>query len=177
MDSPPTMATATGRKSGSTRPRAATGNKVPLVSTSDSSGGPVPGRGATPVTLSRIPTRAGRPVSTVMISQVRGRTISLNSSTRSTVPEPFTRRAPVGGLVACEVQEEVLEATPLDDQLPHPHAILDQRPVEVLGSPAVQSQDHGSRCAAMDRHVDPAGELDGRAHVGGLDPDPTGRCQ
>ena len=80
--SPPTTATATGRNSGSTMPRAASGNSVPSVSTADRKGGPVPGRGPRSVTASSTATSVGSALSATMVTQVRGRRSSLISSTR-----------------------------------------------------------------------------------------------
>src|SRR5215207_11670747 len=126
MLSPAITAVATGRKTGSTRARAAAGNSTPFSRTSDRSAGPCPGRGSIPVERRNVATTTGSAASTVIVTQVRRRVRSLASSTRSI-------GAPTG-----EAQERVLERVAFDDELAHGHPGADERMVQLLGRLAVQ---------------------------------------
>src|ERR1700722_6169890 len=81
MASPPTTATAMGRKTGSTMASAAAGYRFPLDRTSDSSVGPWPGGGTRCVTTTNTATSTGSPHSSARLTQFRGRRASLTSST------------------------------------------------------------------------------------------------
>lgn len=84
MASPPTTATAMGKKIGSTIASAAAGYSDPLASTAESRAGPWPGGGARWVTATNTATTTGNPHSRPTLIQLLGRRTSLMSSTRIT---------------------------------------------------------------------------------------------
>src|ERR1035438_3356669 len=81
MESPATTATATGRKTGSTRASAAAGYSAPSASTADRNALPWPGGGVRCVMVMKIATKNGSAQVSTTLIQVRARRSSLTSST------------------------------------------------------------------------------------------------
>ena len=139
--SPPTTATATGRNSGSTMPRAASGNRVPSVSTAERNGGPVPGRGPRSVSGEQHGDEGGQRVERRDRHPGRGRRSILTSSTR------ITSDCPPASVLG-RGQHDLLEGAAHGRELRDPDAGRDQRWFSPAGSSARTSdacRRHGAR--------------------------------
>src|SRR5438552_9983913 len=128
--SPPTIATATGRKIGRTIASAAAANSEPLASTAARNAGPCPCPVPTRVVARNTATVAGRPHSSAMLTQVRGRRYSLRSSTaimlRLLVRSQARSRVHPVRAVGGVCQHDLLEGAPFGSDLADPQPFADQ---------------------------------------------------